>query len=115
LAAWQFGDERLGDGDPVQAGHLQIQHCHVRPVPAGHREGLVPGGGLGHDLDVVLDCQQGGQRGTDQVLVVGEEHADHGAGFSAMTAVPGWPGSGGVAAAPEAGTVASSRKRPLLG
>ena len=48
----------LGDGDPVQAGHLQVQHGDVRAVPAGHREGLVAGGGLGHDLQVVLDASR---------------------------------------------------------
>ena len=81
-AGGQLSDQLLGDSDPVQAGHLQIRHGHVRAVPAGHREGLVAGGGLGHDLQVFLDRQQGGQRSADEVLVVGEEHADHGAGVS---------------------------------
>src|SRR5271166_205594 len=113
-AGGQLGDQLLGDSDPVQAGHLQIQHGHVRAVPAGHREGLVARGGLSYHLQDVLDRQQGGQRGADEVLVVGEEHADHGAGVS-VTPVPAWPGPGGTAAAPQAGRLASSRKWPLRG
>src|ERR1700675_1219152 len=39
-----------------------------------------PRGRLSHDLQVFLDRQQGGKCGTDQVLVVGQQNADHGPG-----------------------------------
>src|SRR5580693_8410796 len=85
------------------------------PGPSVPGEDKAAGGGLRHDLQVVLDRQQGGQRSADEVLVVGEEHADHGAGVSAVTPGPRWPGPGGTAAAPQAGRLASSRKWPLRG
>src|SRR5690606_23320652 len=78
-AAGDVGGELLGHGDPVEAGHLEGEDGDVGPVvPAGgHR--LRPGGGLRDDLDVLLEPEEPGEGVADEVLVVGEEDADHGA------------------------------------
>ena len=50
---------------------------------AGHRDGFGAGGGLRGYIEVVLHAEQSGQRGPDEVLVVGEQQPDHRAGSSA--------------------------------
>ena len=63
--------------DAVAVGHLQVEHGHVGTRRAGSGEGLGAVGGLGDDLEVVLEVEHLGEGAADQVLVVGEQHADH--------------------------------------
>ena len=120
--------ELFGDGDAVQARHLEVQDGDVGVVPAGHRDGLGAGRGLRDHVQVVLQAEQGGQGGADEVLVVGEQQPDHGAGSRAAAVVllvvvgsrastvnqP--PGSGpAVRCPPEALTRSRSPARPCPG
>ena len=60
------------------------------PRRAGGVDHLVAATDLGHDLEVGLEVEQRGQRATDERLVVGEQHPDHGRATS--TRVPGAAG-----------------------
>src|SRR5690606_31064020 len=68
----------LRDRDAVQPRHLQVDDRDVGAVGDGglDRAPTVPG--LGDDLEVGLEVQQGREGGADQLLVVGEQYADHG-------------------------------------
>lgn len=62
--------------EPVQAGHLDVQQDHVRPVRAGERDGLVPVARLGDHLDVRVPGQDGPHPRPDHRFVVGDQHPD---------------------------------------
>src|SRR3954470_10295929 len=73
--------------DAVDARHDEV---HERDVgrQARHRlHRLLAVRGLPHDLDVVLEGQEGAQALADDGVVVGDEHADH-RGTSSTTVVP---------------------------
>ena len=71
--------------------------------------------GLEDDIEVVFQCQEGGQRRPDEVLVVGQQHADH------ARTVPGrWaasrnepPSRAAVRRPPEARSRSARPVRPL--
>ena len=65
------------DGDAVETGHLEVEHGDVGAQGVSLGDGLRAGGGLADDLDVVLEIEHLGERHPDQVLVVGQQDADH--------------------------------------
>src|SRR5690606_207495 len=89
------GADLLGGAQPVHAGHLDVQHGHVRPVLQHRVQHLVAPAHLGDDLDAVLQVEQRGERAADEVLVVGQQHARRHAGTSTLSTYP----PAGVAAA----------------
>src|SRR5690606_39142711 len=79
-ARGQLGREPLGDREPVQPGHLQVEQRDVGLVAQRGRERLVPGAGDRDHLEVVLQREQRRDGVADQRLVVGEQHPDRHAG-----------------------------------
>ena len=67
----------FGRGDPVESGHLDVEQCHVGRLGDGGGDGGRPVGDGGHYDEVGLQIEQRGQRTPDEVLVVGEQDADH--------------------------------------
>jgi len=68
--------ELAGGFDPVDLGHADVEQAHVWAQCAGQRHCFPTVGGFADDLDAGLDVEDHGQSGTDDVLVVGDEHAD---------------------------------------
>ena len=68
--------EPAGGLDPVEDGHPDVDEADIGAQTAGepHRLGAV--GGLRDDLDAGLRVKDHGQAGPDDVLVVGDQHAD---------------------------------------
>jgi len=63
--------------DPVEAGHSDVHQNHVRSHGAGNLDRLSAVGRLADHGDVFLSLEDGVEAGTDERLVVGDEHADH--------------------------------------
>jgi len=81
-------DDLPGGLDPVKHRHLDVHQRDVRAVLGGQRDRLLPVGGLGDHLDVILRLQQRPDTAADQRLVVSEQDPDHAgarAGSSART------------------------------
>ena len=83
---------------PSMLGHPDVEQADVGPQLAGERHRLAPVGGLADHLDVGLGVEDHRQPGADELLVVGDEHADgHRAaparGSTASTVQP-WSGPG---------------------
>src|SRR5690606_6445187 len=77
--------------DAVEDGHLDVDERDVGEVLAGQREGLPSVGGLGHDLDVVLQFDERPESAADERLVVDQQDPDHDVpptGSSAWTEKP---------------------------
>ena len=87
-ARGQSLDDAGGSSDAVEAGHLQVEHGDVGAQSASLGDGLRAGRGLADDLDVVLEVEHQGERHPDQVLVVGQQDADH--GVASVTAGANW-------------------------
>src|SRR3954452_7523462 len=90
--------QRAGRAQPVKLGHPDVQQAHIGLQLPGQRYRLPTVARLGHDLDVGLSIQDHAQPGADELLVVGDEHADgHRAGrargSTASTPQP-WSGPG---------------------
>ena len=62
--------------DAVELGHPDVEQAHVGPQLAGQRHGLTAVGRLADHLDVGLGVEDHAQPGPDDLLVVGDEHAD---------------------------------------
>ncbi|TXS57398.1 histidine kinase [Streptomyces sp. t39] len=62
--------------DPVQHGHPDVHHHHVRPQALGQGDGLRPVARLPGHLDARRVRDHHLQGGADQRLVVGEHHPD---------------------------------------
>ncbi len=77
-AARQLVGQRRGGGQAVHAGHLDVQQRDVRIGGQRGGDDLVAAADLGDDGEVVLEFEQGDQRGADQRLVVGDQQPDHG-------------------------------------
>src|SRR5690606_19849089 len=84
------GDAACGlDGG--EDGQLDVDERDVGEVLAGQREGLPSVGGLGHDLDVVLQVDERPESAADERLVVDQQDPDHDVpptGSSAWTEKP---------------------------
>ena len=61
---------------PSMAGHADVEQAHVGAQLAGERHRLASVGGLADDLDVGLGVEDHPEPGADDLLVVGDEHAD---------------------------------------
>ena len=68
-----------GGLDPVHHRHAHVHQHHVGPVLAAQPDGLGAVGGARDDGDVGLRVEQRGEPGAHDLLVVGDERADHGA------------------------------------
>src|SRR5690606_39665409 len=71
----------------------------VGALPLHERDGVAPRRGLAHDLQVGLGAEEAGEAAPDEVLVVGQGDADHGAsrGIVAATRKPPPPVASGCA------------------
>jgi hypothetical protein len=87
-----IGGDPAGGLDAVQHGHLDIDQGDIRYVLCGERDALLPVGGLGDHLDVVLGLEQRAGARPDERLVVDQQNPDHGvgpgSGMSARTVNP---------------------------
>jgi len=63
---------------PVQVRHGDVEHEDVGEEPLDQREGLRAVGCLPHHLDVAGLLQEGADPLADQVVIVGDDDADHG-------------------------------------
>jgi hypothetical protein len=68
--------EPSGGLDAVQVGHADVEQAHVGPQLTSQRDGTQSVGGLPDDLDVGLSVEDHAEPRPDDVLVVGDEHAD---------------------------------------
>jgi hypothetical protein len=62
--------------DTVEVGHADVEQAHIGQQFTGERDGLQAVGSLSDDLDVGLGVENHGEAGPDDVLVVGDQHAD---------------------------------------
>ena len=75
------GRPRVG-GDPpgrlnaVQHRHPDVHQQHIRTLPAGQRDRLVPGGGLPGELHVAGQAQLDPEAIAHQRLIIGNRHPD---------------------------------------
>ena len=67
-----LGRDPLGGGDAVQDGHLHVQDDQVGPLALGQLDGLLPVGGLPHDVVPLVD-QHLREVHADQRLVLGDD------------------------------------------
>ena len=77
-AAGHLLAQRGGRGQPVHAGHLDVEQGDVRLGRERGRDDLVAPPDLGHDLEVVLEVEQCRECRADERLVVGQQEPDHG-------------------------------------
>ena len=68
--------ELAGGLDPVHLGHADVEQADVGAQRAGKRHRFTAVGGLSDDLDAGLGVEDHRQSCPDDVLVVGDEHAD---------------------------------------
>src|SRR5262249_52972542 len=68
--------EDAGGGDAVEAGHSDVHEYDVGEVLLGEADGVVAVGGLADDVDVVLGVEDHAEPGSDEFLVVDDEHFD---------------------------------------
>ncbi len=61
---------------PSMFGHADVEQAHVGSQPTGQRHRFAPVGCLADDLDVGLRVEDHPEPGADDLLIVGEEHAD---------------------------------------
>ena len=80
-AARDLVAERGRGGQAVEARHLDVEQRDVGMLVPRGRHHLVAAPDLRHDLEVVLEFEQRGERRADQRLVVGEQHPDRHAGI----------------------------------
>ena len=72
------GSAELGRrGDPVEAGHLDVEERDIRSRRDGRRHDLVAARDLADDLDVALQGKQRGEGAAYHRLVLGQQDADH--------------------------------------
>ena len=62
--------------DAVDLGHADVEQAHVGPQSSCQRDRLAPVGRVPDDLDIRLRVEDHRQAGADELLVVGDEHAD---------------------------------------
>ncbi|GAA0379432.1 hypothetical protein GCM10009530_32570 [Microbispora corallina] len=70
-------EDAPGGGDAVDAGHSDVEEDHIGPVQQGLADCLLPVARLGDHLDVLLGLEDHPQAEPYQLLVVGEQDADH--------------------------------------
>ena len=68
--------ELAGGLDAVHPGHADVEQAHVGPLLASEHDGFPAVGGPTDDLDAGLGVEDHPQACPDDVLVVGDEHAD---------------------------------------
>ncbi|GLW97689.1 hypothetical protein Misp02_17760 [Microtetraspora sp. NBRC 16547] len=70
---------QLGRGaEAVQAGHVDVEHGDVRPVPErGGQHGVARADGV-HHRQIALQLQQRDERSAYHVLIFGQQNLDHG-------------------------------------
>lgn len=68
--------ELAGRRDPVQAGHPDVEQAHIRPQPHGRIDRFQAVGRLTDHLDTRLRIEDHRESRPDEILVVGDEHAD---------------------------------------
>src|SRR5262249_24252976 len=62
-----------GGVEPVQLGHRQVEHRHVRAQGLRALDGVVPVGGLADDLEL-LTLEQRTEPLTDELVIVDQQH-----------------------------------------
>ena len=68
--------ELPGRLDAVELRHPDVEQAHVGAELARERDRLAPVGGLADHLDAGLGVEDHPQPGADELLIVGDEHAD---------------------------------------
>ena len=66
----RVGGDPPGGGDPVQHRHPDVHQQHVRTLPPGQRDRLLPGRCLTGDLNVIGHAQLDLEPVTDQCLII---------------------------------------------
>jgi hypothetical protein len=74
-----LGGDPSGGFDAVEVGHADVHQHDVRQHPADGVDRLVAVRSLAYDVDVGLGGEDYPEAGADELLVVGDEDADHGA------------------------------------
>src|SRR5208282_6945244 len=69
--------EDAGRSQAVDPRHLDVEERDVRMVRPGRCDYLVAAPDGCHDLEVLLQRQHDGQRAPDELLVIGQQQADH--------------------------------------
>jgi len=64
-------------GEEPRPGHADVQDQHVRTAPLELAQQIVPRGHLAHDSQRAVLRRELAEAGPDQVMIVGDEDADH--------------------------------------
>ncbi len=62
--------------DPVERGHADIHHHHVGLERFRHGHGFAPIAGFADNREIGLRIHHQAQAGADQIMIVGQQHAD---------------------------------------
>ena len=73
----QLVAQERGGLEAIGAGHLDVEHGDVGAMLARGVHDRVAVVDLGDDLHVLLEADEGEERAADQVLVLGDQDADH--------------------------------------
>ncbi len=77
----RVGDNLLGRPQAVAVGHPDVHQHHIGAQRLHLRNHVGTRAGLAHHLEVGLGFEQASEAPTDQLLVVGDHHPDHGRSF----------------------------------
>ena len=73
---YRIRDDLFGRPEPVAVRHPDVHQNNVRAFACHEGDRLAAGGGLANDLKIRLGLEQAAETRTDQLLVIGDRHAD---------------------------------------
>ena len=83
-----LSDQFLRGLGAVHFAHRKIHHDHIRIEPLRQGDGILAGGSLPNDLNILRGAEHGLEAGTHDIMVVDKYHSDHAVPQAASVSIP---------------------------